>query len=188
MCNIILQQATELTRLILAVCDNQIERPGAPASSGCNMPCAGNSAETCGGNLRIDIYQSVESVSTKSWHLLGCYTDNASARTLSYYQSNAPAGLTVEICQGLCLNEGYSYAGVEYANECCTFCSYDFPFVDGANKLDSVQFATTKSKMAVPPPPRGVTWLVVAIRLRHVVGILDWICINTIRSGIDRLR
>jgi hypothetical protein len=89
------------------------------------MPCAGNSAETCGGSLRIDIYQSGGSVSTKKWNLLGCYTDNTSARTLSFYQSNAPSALTIEICQGLCLNEGYSYAGVEYANECCMF---SFPF------------------------------------------------------------
>jgi hypothetical protein len=91
------------------------------------MACAGNSAEICGGNLRIDVYQT-SSVSTKKWNLLGCYTDNTSARTLQYYQSNAPSALTVEICQTQCLNEGYTYAGVEYANECCEFCSFAFPF------------------------------------------------------------
>jgi hypothetical protein len=111
------------------VCGNKIEN-GGDLASGCNMPCAGNSAETCGGNERMDLYQLAGSASIKSWHPLGCYTDNTAARTLSYYQSSAPAAMTVEICQELCLSKGYSYTGLEYAHQCCEFWpSLNFSFL-----------------------------------------------------------
>lgn len=99
------------------VCDNQIENGGAPASSGCNMACAGNAAETCGGNLRIDIFEYT------GWTLLGCYTDNVSARTLSNYivVPGGQSATTIESCQAACKAAGYTLAGVEYSNECCKF-------------------------------------------------------------------
>jgi hypothetical protein len=87
------------------------------------MACAGNSAETCGGNHRLDIYQASASTTAKSWKSLGCYTDSSSARTLVNYQSNAPKALTIETCQSICKTAGYAYAGVEFANECCTLSS-----------------------------------------------------------------
>jgi len=37
-------------------CDNIIEAPGAPATDGCNMLCAGNAAEICGGANRINVF------------------------------------------------------------------------------------------------------------------------------------
>lgn len=46
---------------ILIDCDNIIEAPGVPApdgSAGCNMPCTGNAAETCGGAGRINIFNT----------------------------------------------------------------------------------------------------------------------------------
>src|ERR1700738_3050388 len=101
------------------------------------MACAGNSAEICGGPNRLDLYSfgggSVASTTTaaptsktttsaaptttstgpKKWNLLGCYTDSVSARTLTWAQTipNGPNTLTVEICQGLCHNAGYTFAG-----------------------------------------------------------------------------
>lgn len=39
-------------------CGNQILAPGAPASSGCNMACTGNSKELCGGASRMNLYQA----------------------------------------------------------------------------------------------------------------------------------
>ena len=45
---------------LCVVCDNKIENGGGPApdgNQGCNMACSGNSAETCGGNLRLNLYQ-----------------------------------------------------------------------------------------------------------------------------------
>jgi hypothetical protein len=87
------------------------------------MACAGNGAETCGGNHRMNIYQASTTTTAKSWKSLGCYTDSSSARTLVNYQSNAPKALTIESCQSICQTAGYTYAGVEYANECCMLSS-----------------------------------------------------------------
>lgn len=41
-------------------CDNSAQGGGGPASdgsTGCNMPCSGNSAEMCGGPNRLNVYQ-----------------------------------------------------------------------------------------------------------------------------------
>jgi hypothetical protein len=55
------------------------------------------------------------------WIFLGCYTDNVSARSLPYGISvpGGPFDMTVKLCQAACLNDGFQYAGVEYADECC---------------------------------------------------------------------
>jgi glucan 1,3-beta-glucosidase len=107
------------------------------------MPCAGNSAEICGGPNRLDLYsyQGIAASTTtakptsqttspaapttssglRGWTFLGCYTDSVSARTLIWAQTipNGPLTLTVEVCQALCQNAGYTLAGVEYSVECC---------------------------------------------------------------------
>jgi WSC domain len=79
------------------------------------MGCAGNSAEICGGNLRIDLFQSTP------WVSLGCYTDNVNARTLANYiiVPGGQGATTIETCQAACKAAGYLLAGIEYANECC---------------------------------------------------------------------
>lgn len=41
-------------------CDSALRNGGHPAPDGnklCNMPCAGNSSEICGGPKRLDLYQ-----------------------------------------------------------------------------------------------------------------------------------
>jgi glucan 1,3-beta-glucosidase len=48
-------------------CDNTLQHGGGPAPDGgalCNMACAGNSAETCGGPNRLDLYQCTVGSST----------------------------------------------------------------------------------------------------------------------------
>lgn len=82
------------------------------------MACAGNSGEICGGNQRLDVYQS-----STAWKFLGCYTDKVLSRTLDDYIT-VPGGqgaTTIENCQAACRAAGYTLAGVEYANECCKF-------------------------------------------------------------------
>jgi glucan 1,3-beta-glucosidase len=82
------------------------------------MACAGNPGEICGGNQRLDVYQS-----STAWKFLGCYTDKVLARTLDDYIT-VPGGqgaTTIENCQAACRAAGYTLAGVEYANECCKF-------------------------------------------------------------------
>ncbi|KAF2668724.1 copper radical oxidase [Microthyrium microscopicum] len=61
---------------------------------------------------------SASSAAPTGWQSLGCWTD-AAQRTFAN-GINPPGGvkMTVEVCQGLCLAKGYTYAGVEYADEC----------------------------------------------------------------------
>lgn len=66
---------------------------------------------------------TVSIASASTWTFLGCYTDNyPTSRTLPYTASIPGGGgaMTVEACQSACSAAGYSLAGVEYAQECCT--------------------------------------------------------------------
>ena len=104
-------------------CDSQIQNQAAKADTGCDMTCTGNSSEYCGGSNRLNIYQASGSSTPSTpaqWTALGCYTDNTSARTLSNGQA-VPGGntnMTIEGCLSACSNGGFSYAGLEYAQEC----------------------------------------------------------------------
>jgi glucan 1,3-beta-glucosidase len=102
------------------------------------MTCSGAPQETCGGPNRLDLYSyasmtaapttSKTSTSTgptataSGWNFRGCYTDNVSARALSYGMAvpGGAAAMTVEACEAVCQAAGYSIAGVEYSQECCT--------------------------------------------------------------------
>ena len=107
-----------------ADCDNALRNGGGPAPDGaaqCDMACAGNSADTCGGPDRLDMYQYGTVALPPKWNFLGCYTDMVSARTLSVAQG-VPGGsgaMTIEACQAACQAAGYNLAGVEYSVECC---------------------------------------------------------------------
>jgi hypothetical protein len=70
------------------------------------MPCTGNSAETCGGGGRLNVYQV-----TPTWQSMGCYTDLTNSRTLS--ASYNIAGNTQEKCMAACQAGGYKYSGTE---------------------------------------------------------------------------
>jgi hypothetical protein len=116
-------------------CGNALQNGGAPAPDGnaqCNMHCAGNTGEICGGPNRLNLYSYSASSTTTSqsssptatgnplpgWTFLGCYTDSVNTRSLPN-QVPVSGGLTNEGCQNACLAAGYSIAGTEYAGECC---------------------------------------------------------------------
>jgi glucan 1,3-beta-glucosidase len=123
-------------------CGNAIVNGGGPApdgNAGCNMACKGNSAETCGGGNRLDVYSygsggtpttSITAASSPTvtagsggnplpgWTFLGCYTDNVSERALPV-SVTVSGGNTNEGCQSACLSAGYVIAGTEYSGECC---------------------------------------------------------------------
>lgn len=58
---------------------------------------------------------------SSAWAFLGCYTDSISSRTLGqrFDVSGGAGSTTIEGCQAICHANGYSLAGVEYADECC---------------------------------------------------------------------
>lgn len=71
------------------------------------------------------------------WQYLGCYVDAVADRTLNGATNIQPSTMTEELCLNWCRDKGFSYAGVEFSQECCT--SRDsFPTVSTDSNLPSV--------------------------------------------------
>lgn len=58
-----------------------------------------------------------QTVST--YNFLGCYVEGNTGRALSGLTANDATSMTVELCATSCA--GYSFFGVEYSDQCCTF-------------------------------------------------------------------
>ncbi|KAH7033113.1 uncharacterized protein B0I36DRAFT_105145 [Microdochium trichocladiopsis] len=101
----------------------------------CNMPCAGNQFQYCGGPSRLELYfsSSVRAPSlpqnitttgepdgahsgTFLWSLVGCYTEATGIRALSDKAFFAGTNSTLDRCASSCL--GFAYFGAEYGDEC----------------------------------------------------------------------
>jgi glucan 1,3-beta-glucosidase len=78
---------------------------------------------TTAGPTTLSTSTTTSTVSaTGGWQFRGCYTDNVGGRTLGFGEP-VPGGagaMTVGACQTVCKGLGYTLAGVEYAQECCT--------------------------------------------------------------------
>ncbi|KAF8577851.1 copper radical oxidase [Ramaria rubella] len=135
-------------------CDVQIQNSGAPVTDGgCNMPCAGNSSEFCGGPNRLNVYNFTGVITTPptppaggggaapagpppppvtqglpaGWKYSGCYVDDAFGRVLSDELPDN-ANTTVELCVETCSAANFTVAGIEFAVQC--FCGNEM--VNGA--------------------------------------------------------
>ncbi|KZT03065.1 copper radical oxidase [Laetiporus sulphureus 93-53] len=123
------------------------------ALDSCNMVCAGNSSEHCGGSDALNVYNytgtppppptsggggggggggtsSVYPVSSdlpSPWEYAACYVDDAYGRVMA---NELPDNqyLTVESCIASCAGQNYTLAGLEYSVQC--FCAD--ALVDGA--------------------------------------------------------
>ncbi|KAF2258383.1 hypothetical protein CC78DRAFT_587230 [Lojkania enalia] len=133
-------------------CGNEFQNGGGPAPDGdaqCNMACAGDDEQICGGPDRLSMYQwgdgvvptssatltttpptSTASTATSStppsvtalpdgWSYKGCWVDNVFGRIMSTQLPDDP-DLTVELCVSRCSAQGYSVAGMQFARQC--FC------------------------------------------------------------------
>ncbi|KAF2492456.1 WSC-domain-containing protein [Lophium mytilinum] len=93
--------------------------------TGCTMQCAGNTAETCGGSSRLNVYQYTNpsyvypklSSKVDVYNLQGCFYDPITPRALPSY-SYVSTTMTVESCVATCKGKGYVKAAVEYGQEC----------------------------------------------------------------------
>ncbi|KAE8446194.1 hypothetical protein EG329_012419 [Mollisiaceae sp. DMI_Dod_QoI] len=97
----------------------------ANGTTDCNMPCAGNSSEPCGGLSRLSLFWNGVSPPTTNpglgaWSFVGCYTEGITGRTLPNQVTTpgGPANLTVALCTSACQTAGYVLSGVEYSREC----------------------------------------------------------------------
>ncbi|KAB8297713.1 hypothetical protein EYC80_001520 [Monilinia laxa] len=116
--------------------------PAIDGEAGCNMPCAGNTREVCGGAGRLSVYDlnnaiiSLPTLTTTSisvptytgaptgWTPLGCYNDSVNARTLNtQIYSIAGTSMSVDACLSACIFGGYKLSGVEYGSEC--YCDHE---------------------------------------------------------------
>lgn len=90
-------------------------------ASACDVPCAGNTQESCGGGWRLSVYQdtSNSTVFTPPTGIsaLGCYWDNYSPRSLPYHLSTTSTN-TIPTCALGCRAAGYKYSGLEAGTEC----------------------------------------------------------------------
>ena len=132
----------------IPACGN-VTTAGATLSTNCNTPCVGRADQTCGGPNALDLYWSgltlpdpVLVSNVGQWKLAGCYryaytvyffvrrgasdgrvcfvnSDSLTTRTLST-SFTINGGVTIEKCLGMCLQNDYTDAGVQFADECCT--------------------------------------------------------------------
>ncbi|KAG4437963.1 hypothetical protein IFR05_006544 [Cadophora sp. M221] len=104
--------------------------------SGCNMLCAGNLSEYCGGGNRLNVYNFNNAIATitasaptptgtgpsikpvvGTYSYYGCQTEGTVARALAG-SATASDGMTLEVCQTFCANGNFALFGVEYGREC----------------------------------------------------------------------
>lgn len=116
-------------------CGNEL--PSQQATDGrCNMVCNGNPLQLCGGSLGLSVYRytaapvvtrptNIQSYNT--WSYQNCYEDSVANRAMPV-PVGVPGGaavMTVELCLDACQAIGYSFAGIEYSQEC--YCGSSLP-------------------------------------------------------------
>lgn len=104
-------------------------------ATGCNMVCGGNSSEYCGGANRLNMYQVNSTAPTPSqsstptasptgpvivktigsYLYQDCYSEGTNGRALTGKTVTGNT-ITEEVCIAACA--GFTYAGVEYGQEC----------------------------------------------------------------------
>ena len=112
----------------------------------CNYQCSGDQTETCGGNgyFHDASYMSLFTnggpnlggngpavvPSTGPYNYSGCYTEGTNVRALGAKATASP-DMTVQSCAAYC--SGFTYFGLEYANEC--YCGNSF----GAGSVKTIE-------------------------------------------------
>ncbi|KAG9238758.1 putative glyoxal oxidase precursor [Amylocarpus encephaloides] len=99
--------------------------------SQCQMNCAGNGQDKCGGPDRLSLYHTGNLTTYAapgsqttglpgSWVYQGCYNDNVGGERALFWQSILRDNNTATNCLSLCSKYGYMAAGMQYGQEC--FC------------------------------------------------------------------
>ncbi|KAJ8597264.1 copper radical oxidase-like protein [Rhizopogon salebrosus TDB-379] len=125
-------------------CGLTIENGAGPEpTTDCNMVCAGNSSEYCGGPNRLSLYNYTQTLPTSpgggnnggggnpastvlavtsglqgNWTYEGCYVDNVNGRIMGNELDSTST--TVESCIANCASQNFTIAGIEYSTQC--FC------------------------------------------------------------------
>lgn len=91
------------------------------SSPNCNMPCSGESTETCGGPGALSLYVNpslarAATTTANGFSQQGCIQE-VPGRALSGSSTSSP-DMTLEKCTSCCGGLGFSMAGIEYGQEC----------------------------------------------------------------------
>ncbi|KAL3426463.1 WSC domain-containing protein-like protein 5 [Phlyctema vagabunda] len=95
-------------------------------SSSCNMACAGNSNQICGGSGALTVANNVNwkppvsvLASYMNITILGCYQDDSTGvRTLGTMVTSITKPMTQQLCLDACSGLGLPYCGLEYSTQC----------------------------------------------------------------------
>ena len=104
-------------------CGNELKRTVLYPSASCDIKCAGDQNQSCGGNGMYSVNSpetNVYAIETPQEFVGQCLedgTDSDNSRIIDRSGFKGQFGdLTIEKCIGLC--KGYAYAAVQYAEEC----------------------------------------------------------------------
>lgn len=87
----------------------------------CNVPCAGDPTETCGGPGTLDLYNNPSMYPAHDippgYRQINCRTEASNGRALTGYSFSSDE-MTYYQCITSCGSQGFVYAGLEYGREC----------------------------------------------------------------------
>ncbi|KAI8608903.1 WSC domain-containing protein [Chytriomyces sp. MP71] len=129
----------------------------------CNMPCSGDSSQTCGGSWAMTVASNGSVPPPPKVTVVGCFQDSATIQASSKQVSLS--SVTPESCFNACAAAGYTFGGAEFTSQC--FCFNSLPPKQLASNQcnmpcsgDSSQTCggfwamTVASNGSVPPPPK----------------------------------
>ncbi|KAF2731461.1 WSC-domain-containing protein [Polyplosphaeria fusca] len=103
-------------------CGNSIPSSSTATTDGrCNMACAGNPSQTCGGPNGLNMYQNSKGAQSNpaqvsGYQAMGCFAEPPNGRLLPTVYAND--GMTIEMCAAKAAAGGFSYFGTEWRREC----------------------------------------------------------------------
>ncbi|KAJ7659245.1 copper radical oxidase [Mycena polygramma] len=175
-------------------CGPTIANGGVPEPiSSCNMVCAGNSSEFCGGPNRLTLYNwtgpplspppvgggggggggggatGIAHDLPSPWAYVGCFVDGAHGRVLTTEMDSA--NLTMESCVATCAAQNFTIAGGEFS----VFCGNEL--IEGAVKAPEQDCNQACGGNATPPE---LIWL-------HQCGAGDRLSIYSTTQNITVL-
>ncbi|KAJ8108839.1 hypothetical protein OPT61_g7892 [Boeremia exigua] len=103
-------------------CGNvQNAQSASASSSDCNMPCKGDSTQTCGAGQRMSLYKTVGwsppiNPTIDGYDYFGCYSEATSPNRALSDGTTQLDSMTVQKCATTC--QGAAFFGLENGNEC----------------------------------------------------------------------
>lgn len=102
-------------------CNTVTSGPAAAPQGICSTQPSLNTPEDTDGETRVNPTVNTTTVTLSSGSTAtyqGCYVDGTGARALSAARTTNSTGMSTAVCGAYCQNQGYSFFGTEYSDEC----------------------------------------------------------------------